>query len=188
MNKEKENFRSDFGMYASSNLPYLYAQENYVPAYDSSPDTLGNMSFGTGAIGDIRQDIKCSIVSGFGRENNDSHVPVSVRRRFNIEFQRATYNKCKHGVNKYEYECGLPKSYYPITYTDSFPYSQNYDPYFYPKDEIKAICDESEFLQKENDLYVNKIREKEMKNKNNNMKYVVFYILISILTFVVLYG
>ena len=136
MIKSKEKFRSDFGIYSNTNLPHLYAQEHYYPPFDSNPDTLGNMSFGTGAIGYIRQDIQQSIRQGFGRETG-SYFPSTVRRRFNIDFQRASYNKAKYGVNEYTYECGLSASYYPTTYVKSFAYSQNYDPYPYYEDEVE---------------------------------------------------
>ena len=139
-----ETFRSDFGLYSNKNLPSLIISQNqenqkhFIP-YDSPFDTYGNMSFGTGAIGDIRQDIGHSIRPGFGRETG-SFFPRSVRRKFNIEFQRGSYNKCKTGINEYMYECGMPSSYYPITYVDSYPYSKNYDPYPYHEDEIGEFC------------------------------------------------
>ena len=144
----KETFRSDFGLYSNKNLPSLnisenelsqQADSNFIP-YDSPFDTYGNMSFGSGAIGDIRQDIGHSIRGGFGRETG-SFFPRSVRRKFNIEFQRGSYNKCKTGINEYMYECGMPSSYYPTTYVDSYPYSKNYDPYPYHEDEVGEFCE-----------------------------------------------
>lgn len=144
----KESFRSDFGLYANNNISSLYKNDvNYVDnedskfiPYDSPFDTYGNMTFGTGAIGDIRQDIGHSIRGGFGRETG-SFFPRSVRRRFNIEFQRGSYNKCKTGINEYMYECGIPSSYYPITYVNSYPYSKNYDPYPYHEDDVAEFCE-----------------------------------------------
>jgi len=148
----KENYRSDYGLLASGNLPYLQytdqdmAQivgDNLYPPYNSDPDTLNNMSVGTGATANIRQDIGHSIRHGFGRENG-SFFPRSVRRRFNIEFQRGGYNKCKFGCTgdtpggcgEYAYESYMPESYYPRTFTDSFPYERNFDPYPYHNDGI----------------------------------------------------
>lgn len=149
-----ENYRSDYGLLSSTNLPYLkynckdskdIIDNNLFPAYNSDPDTLNNMSFGTGAIANIRQDIGHSIRHGFGRENG-SFFPRSLRRRFNIEFQRGCYNKSKFGCasqnscgqynncGAYAYESGLPESYYPRTYLETYPYSQNLDLYPYHDD------------------------------------------------------
>lgn len=89
---------------------------------------LQNMSIGTGAIGDIKQNIGNSIRQGFGRSVG-SFYPRSLRRKFNIEFQRGSYNQCKSGINEYMYECDMPSSYYPKTYGPTYPYQFNYDPY-----------------------------------------------------------
>lgn len=147
----KESFRSDFGLYRGDALPFDYgfdlnSTNSTYPTNSTNHinpttfDTLGNMSFGTGSIGDIRQDIGHSIRPGFGRETG-SFYPRSVRRRFNIEFQRGSYNKCKTGINEYMYECGMPSSYYPMTYVNSYPYSKNYDPYPYHEDDIGEFCE-----------------------------------------------
>lgn len=91
-------------------------------------DELLNMSVGTGAIGDIKQNIGSSIRQGFGRSVG-SFYPRSLRRQFNIEFQRGSYNQCKSGINEFMYECDMPSSYYPKTYGPTYPYQFNYDPY-----------------------------------------------------------
>ena len=156
-----ENYRSDYGLLSSQNLPNLqYTKEdtkqivdnNLFPPYNSDPDTLNNMSFGTGATANIRQDIGHSIRHGFGRENG-SFFPRSVRRRFNIEFQRGGYNKCKFGCTGcsgcgvYDYESDMPSSYYPTTYTNSYPYSSNFDPYPYHDDGVVDFSNTNKSFQ-----------------------------------------
>jgi len=156
-----ENYRSDYGLLSSGNLPYLkytckdekqIVDDNLYPPYNSDPDTLNNMSFGTGAIANIRQDIGHSIRNGFGRENG-SFFPRSVRRRFNIEFQRGGYNKCKFGCSSpcdggcgaYAYESDLPVSYYPRTYLNTYPYSRNLDKYPYHDDGLTNLTNNTSF-------------------------------------------
>jgi hypothetical protein len=122
----RESFRSDYGLIQKKRV-------------DENPDTLGNMSFGTGAIGDIRHDIGHSIRHGFGR-NTGSFYPRSVRRRFNREFQRGHHNQVKCGRSVYAHECGLPASYYPSSYNCWMPYSFHFDPYPYHELDDEDLC------------------------------------------------
>lgn len=149
-------------------------------------DELQNMSVGTGALGDIKQNIGSSIRQGFGR-NVGSFYPRSLRRTFNIEFQRGSYNQCKSGVNEYMYECDMPSSYYPKTYGPTYPYQFNYDPY--PQKE------ECQYEFKKPNLYevihtdVENDIEKETQSRNNlilkiGITCVVLFIILYILSFI----
>jgi hypothetical protein len=122
----RESFRSDYGLIQKKRV-------------DENPDTLGNMSFGTGALANIRHDIGHSIRHGFGR-NTGSFYPRSVRRRFNREFQRGHHNQVKCGHSVYAHECGLPASYYPFAYNCWMPYSFHFDPYPYHELDDEDLC------------------------------------------------
>lgn len=137
----KENFRSSYGL--------LNTRYSSIPTV-TVPDTLGNMSFGTGGLANIRQDIGHSIRHGFGR-NTGSFYPRSVRRRFNREFQRCNYNAKKFGNPKYAYECKLPSSYYPSRHNTWFPYSFNYDPYPYHELDQQDFCEPQQEIQNTTD-------------------------------------
>lgn len=110
----KETFRTDYGLL------------NRIHDDDPNFGSSGALGFGTGGIGAVRQDIGHAIRPGFGR-NVGTFRSRSVRRKFNRHFQRGNYTG--HG---YDYECGLPASYYPSTHVTGWhPYSYHFDPYPY---------------------------------------------------------
>ena len=111
-NSVRENFHSGYGLL------------NKIHDDDIHFGTSGALGIGTGGTGGVRQDIGHALRSGFGR-NVGNFIGRSTRRRFNRHFQRGHYTG--HG---YDYECGLPSSYYPSTHVKGWhPYSYHYDPY-----------------------------------------------------------
>lgn len=139
-------------------------------------DELQNMSVGTGATADIKQNIGSSIRQGFGR-NTGSFYPRSLRRTFNIEFQRGSYNQCKSGINEYMYECDMPSSYYPKTYGPTYPYQFNYDPY--PQKE------ECQYEFKKPELY--EVTEIEKKENNLGLKIAITCVILFIILYLLSY-
>jgi len=84
----------------------------------------GTANLGLGGTGGNFQNQRLAIKPGFG-QGNGNFYPRQQRRTFNREFQRGSYTG-----GQYEYQQGLPSSYYPNTYSHTeYPYQGNYDPY-----------------------------------------------------------
>jgi hypothetical protein len=87
----------------------------------------GTANLGLGGTGGNFQNQRMAIKPGFGKGNGNFYTRPELRT-FNRDFQRGS----TQASGQYQYQQGLPNSYYPNTYSDTeYPYQGNYDPYPY---------------------------------------------------------